>query len=281
MTNKVKNIKLNQEEEIALRDIYLKKDCPKKCHTMERRIWFIPEELVDSESNYDYTCCINCYYNKSELNLLNHKYNKDNLVPILSENLSMNCDESINEDDVSVNLENNFLLSIYQDGNKSGFKKLEKNTLNSYNIYLDDVSGTLNVVLYKKNNNIDNNENIIDNVYTLYANLHYDTISDENLNDNLIIYTKSYVYNGELCLTLNKILTIHNSTSQKIIKTNVFKYNFFDKSHETIVLNYFTSKNSNLKSCIKINLIYNKSNYKKKLLDNVYMGFYNNKQLSI
>jgi len=274
---KIKIVQLNKEEEKALKDIYSVKECPKKCHTSERRIWYIPRELVEIESNFNYTCCISCYYKKSNLNLLNNKYTFDSLVPVLCENLPMNCDESCNENDVSVIIDDNFLLAIYVENRNKGFQNIEKISSTSYNIYLNTISGNFNVVLYKLLNNIGQEQF----PYTLYSSLHYDNVVDTDINDNLIVYNKAFSYNDEICCTLNKILTVNNTPTQKTIKTNLLKYNFYNKSKETIILNYFTNTNINSKNSIKLNLIYTKSNYDQKIINNAYIGFYNNKELII
>ena len=284
---KFKYIELTTDELMALKPLYDTKCCPKKCHIGEKRIWFIPKNLVYQMKNLEYTCCSYCFYNKDNMNLLDGKYTRDDLVAIMCEGLDCNCDESEEVENVSQVLSDGFLLSVYESGNDSKFLELNKVSNNKFNIYFDKLyTGNISIVLYKlikdnKNNNDDKNEEDDElemSNQVLYAKLKEDTNdSDDDMPSINIL--KSYLHNNEFCMTLSKIL---KSTKSYPKYNKIFykplKFNFQKINKQSITLEYSSSTNLQNKNFIEINFINNKINNNS---INSYTYEYKMKELSI
>ena len=269
--NKFKYIELTLEEIEALKPIYSKKCCPKKCHTGEKRIWFIPKKLTYYMKNLDYTCCSYCYYNKDNMNFLNGKYKKEELLGILCEGLECNCDESelTNLETVSHKLTDGFLLSIYESGNNSKFLEINKVNDNTFNIYFDKINTeNISILLYKLiTENLDTSNQI------LYAKVKENINNNSNSNEDptSLNILKIYLYNNEFCLTLNKsIKLIKGNMHQNEINCKPLKFNFQKVNKHTITIEYSCSMDLQYKNIIEINFINNKYNNK-----NIYNNKYN------
>jgi hypothetical protein len=265
--NKFKYIELTSEEINALKPIYSKKCCPKKCHTGERRLWFIPKKLTFHMKNLDYTCCSYCYYNKNNMNILDGKYKKEELVGILCEGLECNCDESDITDieSVSHKLSDGFLLSLYESGNNSKFLEINKVNDNIFNIYFDKMyTENISIILYKLIKK-ENDENEEEEDLDLSSKIMYAKIK-ENINNSgedlsLLNVAKIYLYNNEFCMTLNKTINITKGNIQhKEIIYKPLKINFQHLNKQTITIEYSCSINLQNKNIIEINFINNNTN---------------------
>ena len=270
--NKFKYIELTSEEINALKPIYYNKCCPKKCHTGEKRLWFIPKKSSFNMKNLDYTCCSYCYYNKNNMNILDGKYKKEELVGILCEGLECNCDESDITDieSVSHKLSDGFLLSLYESGNNSKFLEINKVNDNIFNIYFDKMyTENISIILYKlikkeNDENNENNENEEDDL-DLSSKIMYAKIK-ENINNSgedlsSLNVAKIYLYNNEFCMTLNKTINITKGNIQhKEIIYKPLKINFQNLNKQTITIEYSCSINLQNKNIIEINFINNNTN---------------------
>lgn len=102
--NSGKYFTLKREEAFSLIKYYTDNDkkpffyksCPMKCHVTSRAIWWVPTRKlgddVDDETevlSLDYSVCTYCYYNKKKL-----RFDKSCFVPVIADNVSINCDES-------------------------------------------------------------------------------------------------------------------------------------------------------------------------------------------
>ena len=264
--NKFKYIELTLEEIEALKPIYSKKCCPKKCHTIEKRIWFLPKSLLHYIENIEYSCCLNCYYNKSKMNLLNNKYKREELQAVLAEDLSLNCDEEENLSAELIDIDNGFKFGAYLDKN-NGYTKIEKDLSNNLKIILDKPIGNISFILHKSANNDENK--------ALYAKIYkgYQILNDDE--KGIMLYSRAYPYYGEYSITLDKLLTHkNNKTDNKKIK-----YNFNYVNSEEIYLEYGIEDGENIVfNKYKIILVPNKT-YKNNI--NFYKSIYENKTLEI
>ena len=291
--NKFKYIELTPEEINALKPIYSKKCCPKKCHTGEKRLWFIPKNLASLMTNLDYTCCSYCYYNKNIMTILDGKYKKEDLLGILCEGLECNCDESshIEIESVSYKLSDGFLLGVYESGNNSKFLEINKVNDNNFNIYFDKMyTETISIILYKliKKENEENEENKELSVSNkiMYAKIKKNinnSINSDDLNQNLtsIHVSKIYLYNNEFCMTLNKSIDlIKGITNANEINYIPLKFNFHTFANHTITIEYSCSTDLQNKNIIEINFINNNPD-KKYINTNKYNYNYKMKKLFI
>ncbi len=262
----IKLIELSDEELKVLSPLYKDSACPKKCHTTEKRIWFIPKSLLIYLDNIEYTCCVNCYYNKSKMNLLNNKYKREELQAVLTEDLSLNCDEQESFEEDLINIDCGFKFGAYQNL-KNGFRKIEKTSSNNLKIYLDDNIGNISFVIYKSTAE---NQNA-----PLYAKI-YKSYGVNNLDEKgIMLYTRTYPYYEEYCMTLDKLLIEKNNKTQH----KKIKYNFNYVDFEEIYFEYGISEGENLNfNKYKITLIPNKT-YKKST--EFYKNIYENKSLEI
>jgi hypothetical protein len=280
---KFKHIELSQEEVMALKPLYDSKCCPKKCHIGEKRLWFIPKNLVYMMKNLEYTCCSYCFYNKDNMNLLDGKYTREELVGILSEGLDCNCDESDDLESVSYKLSDGFLLSVYESSNDSKFLELHKINDNKFNIYFNKMyTGNISIVLYKliKEDNDDDDNKLEEELEEkiIYAKLKEDI---NNLDDDMpsMSVVKSYLHNNEFCMTLSKLMTaVKGYSKYNKIYCKPLKFNFQKINKQSITLEYSSSMDLQNKNIIEINFINNKINSNSINSD---MYEYKMKQLSI
>jgi hypothetical protein len=272
-----KMLPLTNEELNALKVIYDKKICPQKCHTSEKRIWFIPDVIIDSGS-YEYTCCINCYYNKSNMILLNGKYTREQLRPILCQGVNMNCDESHTNNQDSVQINCKLFFSIYQTSLQSKFLKLEKNGVDSYNVYCSDTSGQFSFVIDKTINGGDNDDNNEDNEdnnnLVLMAKVTQQTYIP--LQNKSVLFTKTYPFSNDLCVTLEKMVEIKETEDKKLLVYKPLIYNF-NNTNNTFYIDYTLKEDLSVVYSIKVTFIYNNYTYMKE----TYSNYYKDKELSI
>ncbi len=274
--HRIKYIELTFEELSVLKYIYENKCCPKKCHIGEKRIWFVPKILLDTVKNLEYTCCLDCFYNKENMNLFNGKYKREDLVPILCEGLDCNCDESTNIESVSYKLPDDYLLSIYESGNNSGFLRLNKIDNNEFNIYFDKIcTDNISIVIYKLMDG--NNENdMVDNLdKVLYVKIK--EFTDDNNNPSINV-TKSYLHNNEFGITLNKLIKSIKIHSKYKLISNPLKFNFKKTHKYSLDIEYSNSYNLENTTAIKLNFINNKTknrlnddNYKEYIMRELYI----------
>ncbi len=248
----IKYIELSKEELNLLRPLYHTYCCPQKCHTDEKRIWFIPKRILEVFDNIEYSCCIYCYYNKTKMDLLNNKYKRDELQPILCENLSMNCDEclEINKDHINL-LNDNFTISIYKKSPDCKFLKMDNLGNNNFNLFLEKSEDIILIVLHKKfNNEGENNEGVI------YANCYLENLNSHLLNNNdMGFFSKSYLSNNEYNITLNNLWN-----NKLLYNSGILKTSFITslKTGNKIIIEYGNDLHSINK--IKINILL-KNNY--------------------
>lgn len=259
--NKFKYIELTSDEVNALKPIYNNKCCPKKCHTGEKRLWFIPKKLAYTMKNLDYTCCSYCFYNKDIMNLLNGKYKKEDLIGILCEGLECNCDESdiASIESISQQLSDGFLLSIYESGNNSNFLKINKIHDNKFNIYFDKMNTeNISIILYKL---IKENKDLVAYNKIMYAKIkkNIDNTTNSNKIVSSINIAKIYLNNNEFCMTLNKLIDENIQSNKLNYKPIVF--NFKNISKQTIILEYSCNIDLQNKNIFEINFINNKVKY--------------------
>jgi hypothetical protein len=265
-TKEEKMLPLSEEELNALKPLYINRICPKKCHTSEKRIWFIPDVLVDSGS-YEYTCCINCYYNKSNMNLLDGKYARENLVPLLCSSINMNCDESYDNNLVSEKIHEKLEFSIYQTSPNNTFLKLEKNGIDNYNIYCDDLNGRFSFVLTKSVKDEKNDSVLLAKI----------SLENElSNNSSSALFTKSFPFSNELTLSLDKLTDIKETYGKKILLHKPLTYNFYNSNINTFYLEYSLKEDLTTIYKLKINFIYTKNKYV-----NNYNNYYKDSELSI
>ncbi len=261
-----KMLPLTDEELNALKPIHNNKICPQKCHTSEKRIWFIPDVLIDSGS-YEYTCCIYCYYNKSNMNLLNSKYTREQLRPILCQGVNMNCDESYTNNPDSEEINEKLFFSIYQTSPQSKFLKLEKNGADNYNVYCSDINGKFSFVIDKTVVDIDDNTVLMAKV----TQQTYDQIQDKS-----ILFTKTYPFSNDLCVTLEKMVEIKETDNKKMLFYKPLLYNF-NNSNNTFLIDYTLKEDLSLIYSMKVTFIYNNYTY----MSESYNNYYKDKELSI
>jgi hypothetical protein len=260
-----KMLPLTDEELNALKVLYDKKICPQKCHTSEKRIWFIPDVLIDSGS-YEYTCCINCYYNTSNMHLLNGKYTREQLRPILCQGININCDESLTNNKDSVQINCKLFFSIYQSGENSKFLKLEKNGVDNYIVYCSDISGQFNFVIDKTLNNNDDNNLILMAKVTQKTYL--------PIQDQFFLFNKSYPFLNDLSITLEKLVDIKETKYKKLLLYKPLIYNF-NNSNNTFFIYYTLKEDLSVVYSMKVTFIYNNYTYMLESYNNYY------KELSI
>ena len=234
MYNNIKLIELSDEELKALLPIYKNSVCPKKCHTGEKRIWFLPKNLIHYFENIEYSCCLHCYYNKSKMNLLNNKYKREELQAVLAEDLSLNCDEEEGFSKELIEIDNGFKIGAYLDKN-NGFIKIEKDSSNNLKIILDKAIGNISFILYKVSTNDDDNKPLYAKIYKGYQNLH-------DNEKGIMLYSRAYPYYGEYSMTLDKLLTHKNNKPDN----KKIKYNFNYVNSEEIYLEYGISEDENM-----------------------------------
>ena len=270
----IRLIELSDEELSCLLPIYKNMCCPMKCHTGEKRIWFIPKNLLNKMDNLEYTCCIYCYYNKSNMDLLGSKYAREDLQAVLCEDLSMNCDESENMNNVSIKLEDNFLLAAYKNCPKSKYTKIEKISSNNYNVYVDDHMGNISFILYKKILGTVNNNKM------LFTKIYKDGFQKNDLDqeENFMLFSKIYPHENEYVITLDKVLSQKSNAKKNMIMQKPIKYNLYFNEKESLILEYSNTNDLININKIKINIISNK-NYSKSL--QFYDKIYEKKEIQI
>jgi hypothetical protein len=209
------------------------------------------------------------------MDLLNNKYSRDDLKAVFCEDLSMNCDESENMNDVSIILDDGFLLSAYKNAPKSKFTKIEKVSSNNYNIYVDDITGNISFVLYKKLLNQNNQNNKI-----LFAKIYregFKNKNEDNDDDNILTFFKIFPYENQYIITLDKIL-INTLTKNNSIIQRAIKYNLNYNKKDTLILEYSNSNDLINLNKIQLNIITNKIYLKS---PEFYEKFYDKKEIQI
>lgn len=249
-------IQLTPEELILLKPLYEQKCCPKKCSVGEKRIWFIPENILFTMENIEYTCCLYCFYNNTNMNLLNGKYKREQLIPILCEDLDCNCDEGTEIDSVMYKLSDGFLLGIYESGNDSKFLKLNKVSNNEFNIYFNkQYTENISITLYKTIK--DDENNILDTTLNkvIYVKLKYNNPNKKIYDIIPSLTSKSYLYNNEFSITLTELC--ESFKENKIYKQPI-KFIFNKTNKHSITIEYSNIIDIYNKNTIEINFINNK-----------------------
>lgn len=280
----MKIIKLDNEELTALKPLYEKMICPKKCHVLEKRIWFIPAKLLENMSNIEYTCCINCYYTKKHLDLLNGKYKREDLVPVFAEKMECNCDETDEFDSVSIKLKDGLRFGIYcqdyHNPKQSQFLKINEYNNNEIFINTPIIKGNLSLVIYK---NLKDATDIDNQKHVLLGKAYDETITAVDY--DFIVknrFLRAYIQNGEYCLTVNDISRLKTNKTNVVYKNGLIDYNLYGGKIFSLILEYFMSNDMETegeKTKLLINLDY--SGEKKDIYTKNSENNYNKKNLEI
>jgi len=239
-------IELSEDELQLLRPKYENMICPKKAHVSDKRIWFVPKKSFGNFS-LDYTCCAKCYYNNFNMSLSNGKYKWEDLIPILSREITMNCDESTDITSIGEKIDDDFYIGVYKNGENAEYKKLIKSGVNTFDIYFKDYTGELSIVLYKKIDNDDNNNS------TLFAKVQ---IGENIGNHGNGLYSRVYPTNDEYCLTLYNLIYLKKNNSPEI-NYRPLRYNFYVAKKIELNVFYTQDESFNVLHNVKLNLIAN------------------------
>lgn len=227
-----KYFKLTKEEAEILYKYGDKKECPLKYHTNERRIWWVFEKYLNSESPVPYSFCDECYYN--------NKFGtygsdvKSTLVPILTDQMPCNCDASSHASSYPVQLSDGWKVGIYT---KTPKVKLLNTNLNDDIIKVEPISKNFE--------------------FAIKFNKRIDALSDK------IIVAKIYVLDNDEKELLNKYVV--KQRFNKVNNSNYYDCDFAIQNYHMELSKSIIDGKPILKT---INLAYHENN-SQKIIDQV------------
>ena len=249
--NDIRMIELTEKEEDLL---YKEKNCPKRIHINNRRIWWVPKNQYDEyHDNFSYSVCPKCYREKKDFI---NKLLEENivLIPIIvNDILSFNCDASDIDETYNISLDDDWKIGIYQQDDDK--LMLLNGSLNNdeINININNYPIKILVGLYKNEVEIQPFTFIISNIDGLFNKHNIYSINND------YIFTLSEI--SKLISFENKIKTVFediiltNDTSFNItwfnqIKNNTYKLNFIKNNKIDDNGNNIFYENIDYENCI-------------------------------